>query len=99
METTSASKSITDAVNDIKKGIILVFFDDTNFSVYHECKRQYIIPTETVVYIDCRNSTLLEGDGLTNMLNSLSVSECDCNIRNIVRTKAKFGKVEYGRVA
>lgn len=99
MEETKKERNITDIVNSIKTGIIVVFFDETKFLVYHECKRQYIIPTESVIYIDCRNSPLLNDDRLTNMLDSFSVRQCDCNIKNITKAGAKFGKIQFGRVS
>lgn len=93
MEPVWTGNTIKDIVNNVKAGIIMVFWDGKKLLCYHFCERGYIIPTETVIYVDSRGCNSLNNNKLSFMLANYGLKICDCNIKKIATTKAKFGKV------
>lgn len=90
MEPVFTGDTIHDIVNDVNRGIIFVL-------CYHkkELENNYIIPTESVVYCDCREINTLDENNLAFIMEVNDINRCSCNINRIVRTKAKFARVTY----
>lgn len=96
MEPIFTGDTIKDILNNINRGIIFVFWDNKKVLCYHkkELENNYIIPTESVVYCDCREASLF----LDFLVKILINKTCNCNIKNIVKTRAKFGRVTHVRL-
>lgn len=93
MELILTGDTVKDIVNNINRGIIFVFWSNEKVICYHNCKRGYIIPTESVVYADCRESPEFISTVFPQISKQMGVNPCCCNIKGIIRTKAKFGRV------
>lgn len=98
MEPIFTGDTIKDIINNINRGIIFVFWSNEKLLCYHkkELENNYIVPTESVVYCDSReNNSFLNESALPLLMKANGISQCKCNISNIVKTKAKFARITY----